>query len=103
MRLVQEKLLEPILWTQPSMVFVNSMSDLFHAAVPDDFIIRVATVMMAANWHTYQILTKRSERLRDMLNGALRFAAKTRHICWGASVEDDRYGVPRIDHLRHTS
>ncbi len=103
LRLVPEKLLEPFSWTQPSMVFVNSMSDLFHADVPDDYIVRVATVMMAANWHTYQILTKRSERLRVMLNGTLRFAAESAHIWWGVSVEDIQYGVPRIDHLRQTS
>jgi protein gp37 len=100
LRLVPEKLLEPFSWTQPSMVFVNSMSDLFHEAVPDDYIVRVATVMMTANWHTYQILTKRSERLRDMLNGRLRFATESAHIWWGVSVEDVRYGLPRIDHLR---
>jgi len=82
------------------MVFVNSMSDLFHSDVPNDYIVRVATVMMAANWHTYQILTKRSERLRDMLSGELRFATESAHIWWGVSVEDIRYGVPRIDHLR---
>lgn len=103
LRLVPEKLLEPFSWTHPSMVFVNSMSDLFHADVPDDYIVRVATVMMTANWHTYQILTKRSERLRDMLNGALRFATESTHIWWGVSVEDTQYGVPRIDHLRQTS
>jgi len=84
------------------MVFVNSMSDLFHADVPEDFIVRVATVMMAANWHTYQVLTKRAERLRDMLSGPLSFAAKTAHIWWGVSVEDVHYGIPRIDHLRQT-
>src|SRR6266851_2512279 len=102
LRLIPDKLLDPFLWTQSSMVFVNSMSDLFHPEIPDEYIVRVATVMLNANWHTYQILTKRSERLRDMLNGALGFAAKTRHIWWGVSVEDVRYGVPRIDHLRHT-
>jgi len=84
------------------MVFVNSMSDLFHSDVPDDYIVRVAKVMMAANWHTYQILTKRSERLRDMLSGELRFATESAHIWWGVSVEDIQYGVPRIDHLRQT-
>jgi protein gp37 len=103
LRLVPEKLLEPLSWTSPGMVFVNSMSDLFHPGVPDNYIIRVATVMMTANWHTYQILTKRSERLRDMLNGVLRFATGTRHIWWGVSVEDTKYGTPRIDHLRGTA
>jgi protein gp37 len=76
------------------------MSDLFHPNVPDEYIARVAAIMVEANWHTYQILTKRSERLRDMLNGALRFAAAYRHIWWGVSVEDSRYGKPRVDHLR---
>jgi protein gp37 len=103
LRLVPEKLFEPFSWSTPSMVFVNSMSDLFHTDVPDEYIIRVATVMMEANWHTYQILTKRSERLRDMLNGPLAFASRTTHIWWGVSVEDIKYGVPRIGHLRNAS
>jgi protein gp37 len=102
LRLVPEKLMEPFSWTEPSMVFVNSMSDLFHPDVPDDFIVRVAQVMTNANWHTYQVLTKRSERLRDMLNGILRFATASHHIWWGVSVEDVKYGKPRIDHLRNT-
>jgi protein gp37 len=102
LRLVPEKLLEPLSWPTPNMVFVNSMSDLFHCDVPDDYIARVATVMMEANWHTYQILTKRSERLRDMLNGPLNFASKTSHIWWGVSVEDIKHGIPRVDHLRNS-
>ena len=73
LRLLPEKLLEPFAWTAPSMVFVNSMSDLFHLDVPDEFIIRVVSVMMEASWHTYQVLTKRSERLGRMLNGPLKF------------------------------
>jgi protein gp37 len=102
LRLVPGKLLEPFSWAAPSMVFVNSMSDLFHADVPDEYITRVVNVMMKANWHTYQVLTKRSERLMQMLNGPLRFATKTRHIWWGVSVEDVKYGKPRIEHLRNT-
>jgi protein gp37 len=102
LRLVPAKLLEPFSWTAPSMVFVNSMSDLFHADVPDDFILRVVKVMMQANWHTYQVLTKRSARLMKMLNGPLRSAASTRHIWWGVSVENIKHGVPRIEHLRST-
>ena len=54
------------------MVFVNSMSDLFHEDVPDDYIAAVVRVMRLANWHTYQVLTKRSERLRDLLRTQLR-------------------------------
>jgi len=101
-RLVPEKLAEPLRWRQPKMIFVNSMSDLFHDFVPDDYIVAVASVMAKANWHTYQVLTKRSERLRDLLNSKLRFAAAQSHIWWGVSVEDKKYGVPRIAHLRET-
>lgn len=100
LRFVPEKLAEPFAWTKPQMVFVNSMSDLFHIDVPDDYIERVVRVMEAANWHTYQVLTKRSERLRDLLQGRLRFAACLPHIWWGVSVENRRHGLPRIDHLR---
>jgi protein gp37 len=100
MRLVPAKLAEPLRWRAPKMIFVNSMSDLFHDNVPDDYIAAVARVMVAANWHTYQVLTKRSERLRNLLNSKLNFAAKEPHIWWGVSVEDRKHGVPRIDDLR---
>ncbi|HET9742252.1 MAG TPA: phage Gp37/Gp68 family protein [Terriglobales bacterium] len=100
LRLVPEKLLEPLRWSSPKMVFANSMSDLFHPDVPDDYIIAVARVMMAANWHTYQVLTKRAERQRQLLNTKLNFVAKSEHIWWGVSVEDRKYGVPRISELR---
>ena len=82
------------------MVFVNSMSDLFHEGVDDAYIEAVCRVMVRADWHTYQVLTKRSERLRDMLNGPLAFAAAAPHIWWGVSVENRKHGVPRIEHLR---
>jgi protein gp37 len=85
------------------MIFVNSMSDLFHDAVPDNYIVAVAQVMVAANWHTYQVLTKRSERLRNLLNTKLRFAAEQLHIWWGVSVEDKKYGLPRIQDLQSTN
>jgi protein gp37 len=103
LRILPEKLTEPFQWSSPSMVFVNSMSDLFHEGVPDVFILQVATVMVTANWHTYQILTKRSERLRHMLNTSLRFAASSQHIWWGVSVEDVKHGVPRISDLRESA
>src|ERR1700752_4342353 len=63
LRLVPEKLEEPLRWKKPRQVFVNSMSDLFHEAVPDEYIRRVAGVMIQANHHAYQVLTKRSERM----------------------------------------
>jgi protein gp37 len=82
------------------MVFVNSMSDLFQDEVPDDYICAVVSVMQVANWHTYQVLTKRSERMRDLLQTKLKSAAGLSHIWWGVSVENRKYGLPRIDHLR---
>jgi len=100
LRLVPEKLAEPFHWSGPRTVFVNSMSDLFQPGVPDPYIEDVVNVMVEANWHTYQVLTKRSERLRDMLSTKLKLAAKHRHIWWGVSVEDRQYGLPRIEHLR---
>jgi protein gp37 len=100
LRLVPEKLAEPFAWRSPKLVFVNSMSDLFQPGVPDEYVGAVADVMAAANWHTFQVLTKRSERLRDMLNGPLLAAAAMGHIWWGVSVEDRKYGLPRIKHLQ---
>jgi protein gp37 len=100
LRLVPEKLAEPLRWRTPKMVFVNSMSDLFHDAVPDSYIVDVARVMAAARWHTFQVLTKRSERLAELLGSTLKFAATQEHIWWGVSVEDKKYGVPRITHLQ---
>ena len=72
LRLVPEKLAEPLRWKTPKMIFVNSMSDLFHKDVPDDYVEAVGRVMDRANWHTYQVLTKRSSRLRNMLQTRLR-------------------------------
>jgi protein gp37 len=100
LRLVPHKLAEPLRWRNPRMVFVNSMSDLFHKDVPDDYVLDVVGVMRTANWHTYQVLTKRSERLRDLLQTTLREAANQPNIWWGVSVENRRHGLPRIDHLR---
>ncbi len=100
LRLVPEKLTEPFNWRSPKLVFVNSMSDLFQDGVPDDHIEAVCRVMVKANWHTFQVLTKRSARLRELLNGRLRFAAEQQHIWWGVSVEDRKYGLPRIPDLQ---
>jgi protein gp37 len=100
LRLVPEKLTEPFAWRSPKLVFVNSMSDLFQPGVPDEYTEAVSRVMATADWHTYQVLTKRSERLRDLLRGKLRFAAEKENIWWGVSVEDRKYGLPRVDDLR---
>ena len=100
LRLVPEKLTEPFAWRTPKLVFVNSMSDLFQTGVPDKYAEVVSRIMAKTNWHTYQVLTKRSERMRDLLRTSLRFAADQKHIWWGVSVEDRRYGLPRISHLQ---
>jgi protein gp37 len=103
LKLVPAKLTEPFFWRSAKLVFVNSMSDLFQPGVPDDYIEAVCRVMTKANWHTFQVLTKRSERLKNLLNGRLRFAAGQEHIWWGVSVEDREYGLPRIADLQMTN
>jgi protein gp37 len=100
LRLVPEKLAEPLRWKSRKTIFVNSMSDLFHEGVPDDYVEQIARVMEIASWHTYQVLTKRADRLRDMLELRLAFASTLPHIWWGVSVEDRKHGLPRIDLLR---
>ena len=102
LRFVPEKLAEPLRWPKPKMVFVNSMSDLFHEDVPLDYIERVVRVMDKANWHTYQVLTKRSDRLRELLQTDLRWAAQLPHIWWGVSVENRQHGLPRLVDLQNT-
>jgi len=99
-RLVPEKLEEPLKWKRPRKIFVNSMSDLFHPAVPDEYIRSVAEIMMQAPWHTFQVLTKRAERIARLLNGELQFAAQSPHIWWGVSVENKKHGLPRIAQLQ---
>src|SRR5262245_60503023 len=71
LRLVPEKLADPLRWSGRRRVFVNSMSDLFHEEVPVEYIARVCEVMKAANWHTFQVLTKRSERMAELLRTTL--------------------------------
>jgi protein gp37 len=100
-RLVPTKLVEPFAWSTPRTVFVNSMSDLFQDAVPDEYIAAVATVMLHANWHTYQILTKRAGRLEQSLK-RLHEVASAPHIWWGVSVEDKKHGIPRIENLQRS-
>jgi len=101
LRLVPGKLAEPLRGKTPKTVFVNSMSDLFQKDVPEDYVEAVCRVMERANWHTYQVLTKRSSLMRDMLQTRLQFAVGLHHIWWGVSVEDRAHGVIRIRHLQH--
>lgn len=94
----QEALELPLKWRKPRTIFVNSMSDLFHERVPDSFIIQVFEVMNKTPWHQFQILTKRSERMR-MLSPSLPWAP---HIWMGVSVETEAY-VQRILDLANTA
>ncbi|RKH02971.1 DUF5131 family protein [Corallococcus carmarthensis] len=131
LRLVPEKLPEPLRWREPRRVFVNSMSDLFHEDVPREYIAAVFGVMAARGDHTFQVLTKRATRMlawfqwvrgldapgedaqvRACLGQADRYTTRSRHISYppwplpnvwlGVSVEDRKYGLPRIEHLRQT-
>ncbi|MGI6449093.1 MAG: DUF5131 family protein [Desulfitobacteriia bacterium] len=86
---------DPLKWKKPSLIFVNSMSDLFHEEVPFAYIERIFAVMNRASWHTFQILTKRADRLAE-LAGKLEW---TENIWQGVTVENNQY-KDRIDFLR---
>jgi protein gp37 len=100
LRLVPEKLFVPLNWKKPKRIFVSSMSDLFHEQVFDGYILKVVEVMETADWHTYQVLTKRSLRMLSMLSNSLYVPAQAKNIWWGVSVENKRHGLPRIEHLQ---
>jgi protein gp37 len=97
LRVIPAKLEEPLRWKKAQRIFVNSMSDLFHREVPFEYIQKVFDVMNRANWHQYQILTKRGERIEE-LGPKLQWAP---HIWMGVSVESENY-LYRIDQLRKT-
>lgn len=94
--LLPERLNDPIKRKKPTMYFVNSMSDLFHDRVPDQYIDKVFEVITQTPQHTYQILTKRAARMARYF----RTRAVPTNAWLGVSVEDRKYGVPRIDYLR---
>lgn len=95
LRLWPERLELPMHWKEPRMIFVNSMSDLFHEKIPFSFVERVFDTMKKAHWHTFQILTKRSKRLKE-LSPRLEWPD---NVWMGVSVEDTRVAV-RVDDLR---
>lgn len=98
LKLWPERLQLPLTWKRPRSIFVNSMSDLFHLDVPDGFIVQVFDVMNRANWHTFQVLTKRPERAAAMSPDL----SWTPNIWMGTSVENQRW-TTRIDQLRRTA
>ncbi|MDD5188642.1 MAG: DUF5131 family protein, partial [Methanoregula sp.] len=87
----------PLTWKKPRMIFVNSMSDLFHKDVPTEFIEKTFDVMRKASWHTFQVLTKRSDRLREIEEKI----SIPKNVWFGVSVECEDY-LYRIDDLRVT-
>lgn len=94
-----ERIGQPLAWKRSRMIFVNSMSDLFHKEVPRTFIDEVFDTMEKADWHVFQVLTKRSSLMRDYLRRRYRAASPPAHIWLGVSVENSR-SAARIDHLR---
>jgi len=92
-----EKLRQPLEWRKPSTIFVNSMSDLFHEDIPEEFIQDVFETMREASWHRFQILTKRADRLED-LSDSLEWPE---NVWMGVTVERQDY-VTRVDRLRRT-
>ena len=91
----RERLEQPLQWTRPRTIFVNSMSDLFHEGVPLDYVRQIFEVMRAADWHTFQVLTKRSERLAELAEEL----PWPDNVWMGVSVENQRW-TTRIDNLR---
>lgn len=94
-----ERLEQPLRWRQPRMIFVNSMSDLFHKEIPRAFVSKVFDTMEQAHWHTFQVLTKRSSLLRNFLRRRYGNRRGPAHIWFGVSVEDGSK-ISRIRHLR---
>jgi protein gp37 len=99
LQLRPERLDQPLRWRDSKMIFVNSMSDLFHKQVPSSFVNRVFDTMENASWHMFQILTKRSSRLRDYVNARYRGEPAPSHIWLGTSIEDGGK-KSRARHLR---
>ena len=94
-----DRLEQPLKWAQPRMIFVNSMSDLFHKKVPQTFIARVFDTMERAHWHTFQVLTKRSSLMRDFLRRRYGSENGPGHMWFGVSVEDQTK-LSRVRHLQ---
>jgi protein gp37 len=96
LKMMHERLAEPLNRSKPTVYFVNSMSDLFHDRVPFEFIARVFEVIHQARRHTFQVLTKRADRMAAFCQGR----AMPSNVWLGVSVENRKHGLPRIDVLR---
>ena len=96
-----ERLRQPLEWRRSRMIFVNSMSDLFHKAVPEEFVSAVFDTMEQAKWHQFQVLTKRSSLMRDFLRRRYGDRRGPAHIWCGVSIENNSV-LSRLEHLRST-
>jgi protein gp37 len=94
-----ERLNQPLEWKRPRMIFVNSMSDLFHKDIPEAHISAVFDTMEKADWHIYQVLTKRSSLLQKFINSRYRIRSAPPHMWFGVSVENEQ-ATSRIMHLQ---
>ena len=97
-----ERLQHPLKWKRPRMIFVNSMSDPFHKDIPKAYISAVFDTMEKANWHTYQVLTKRSSLMMEFINDRSCLRPAPAHMWFGVSVENER-ATSRIIHLQKTN
>lgn len=97
-----ERLNQPRIWKRPRMIFVNSMSDLFHKEIPKSYIAAVFDAMESADWHTYQVLTKRSSLLMKFINERYPRRPAPSHMWFGVSVENGR-ATSRVAHLQNAN
>jgi protein gp37 len=97
-----ERLLQPLGWKRPRMIFVNSMSDLFHKEIPRAHISAVFDTMEKADWHIYQVLTKRSSLLQKFINDRYKIRKAPAHMWFGVSVENEQ-ATSRIAHLQRAN
>lgn len=97
-----DRLLQPFAWKRPRMIFVNSMSDLFHKEIPRAHIAAVFDTMEKADWHTYQVLTKRSSLLQKFINDRYRTRTAPAHMWFGVSIENSQ-ATSRIAHLQRAN
>ena len=97
-----KRLEQPMQWRRPQLIFVNSMSDLFHKDIPTEYIERVFDTMERADWHVYQVLTKRSSLMRRFVQERYRGQAVPPHIWLGVSVENHA-ALTRLQHLQQTN
>lgn len=99
LRLRPERLQQPLSWRRPRMIFVNSMSDLFHKDIDFEYIEKVFDIMELADWHIFQVLTKRSSLMRTFVNTRYPEGSAPPHIWLGVTVED-RQSLTRLRHLQ---